>query len=972
MKQLCKKSALVGVCALLFLNSIFFTVSASEKLEPYYYSSQNNSQDAVFIEQPITLLPKDATVSSESGTVLSVSDSNGYNNDTIKVNPKGKIEYTVDVPKTGAYYIGLDYFIPKKEMSELILSVQINGEYQFYDSRNIVLESVWKDELPEYIKDDFGNDLFPAPDRVYRWQSKQFNSTIYNFSYPYLFNLNEGKNTITLTSNEIEFILGDLTISGQAELLNYDGYKQTIPDEAKVDAEPIVLEGEKYTEKTKSYIRGSKGNDHTQYPYDASKNLINSLSAGMWAMPNEGVSYKFNIEKTGVYYVTFKYWQGKKRDMPSFKQIQVDGEYLFDELRNYPFPYTKKGDQNETLNIDGDNIPIYFEAGEHEISLTSTAQPVYETYENLLKVINRCNEIALEIKVITGNKADKNRDWEIDEYIPTLSEELIECANTVTAEYDKLIGMASKKNIAVISNLKVAAVRLVDFSNDLNSLVNNLDQFTQSSSSVTEYISLVLPELLGQPLGVDQITISTDVNDVASAKKGFFYSLWENIKKFFLSFIVQSSDLGNIKEDDLNVWVNRSVAHLDVMKEMATSFEMEKGVKVNMSLMPDEQKLLLAVSSGNAPDAVIGMSNYRPFDFAMRGAMYDLREFDNFSESIQSYNPDMLIPFIVDDSCYALPETANFQVMFYRKDIMDTLGLEIPQTWDDVIEILPTLSRYGMDFNTMIANVGGTKHFGATVPFIQQYEGKIYSDDGTKVELGDPNTVEAFKLMTDLYTKYSLPENVPNFYNNFKKGITPIGMGDINTYILLQNAAPEIAGQWGIAPSVGVMNDNGEINRYQASVASANGIMRDANDPQMAWDFITWYMSDDVQIDFANQLQLRYGPEYIWNTANINALSKSVAFAPDDKKIIMEQLDQTMEIPRNPAYFAVERELSNAWNSTVFDGVSPRTALDQAITRSNREITKKLKEFSYLDSNGNVIKEFKMATRETVEQWMKE
>lgn len=70
--------------------------------------------------------------------------------------------------------------------------------------------------------------------------------------------------------------------------------------------------------------------------------------------------------------------------------------------------------------------------------------------------------------------------------------------------------------------------------------------------------------------------------------------------------------------------------------------------------------------------------------------------------------------------------------------------------------------------------------------------------------MGDPATVEAFTLMTDLYTRYSLPVSIPNFYNNFKKGITPIGMSDISTYILLKNAAPEIKGQWGIAPSVGV------------------------------------------------------------------------------------------------------------------------------------------------------------------------
>ena len=39
-----------------------------------------------------------------------------------------------------------------------------------------------------------------------------------------------------------------------------------------------------------------------------------------------------------------------------------------------------------------------------------------------------------------------------------------------------------------------------------------------------------------------------------------------------------------------------------------------------------------------------------------------------------------LEPFKYGDSLYALPETQNFQMMFYRKDILKELGIEIPKT----------------------------------------------------------------------------------------------------------------------------------------------------------------------------------------------------------------------------------------------------------------------------------------------------
>ena len=40
--------------------------------------------------------------------------------------------------------------------------------------------------------------------------------------------------------------------------------------------------------------------------------------------------------------------------------------------------------------------------------------------------------------------------------------------------------------------------------------------------------------------------------------------------------------------------------------------------------------------------------------------------------------------FTFDGATYALPETITFPVMFYRKDILAELGLDIPATWDDV------------------------------------------------------------------------------------------------------------------------------------------------------------------------------------------------------------------------------------------------------------------------------------------------
>jgi len=51
--------------------------------------------------------------------------------------------------------------------------------------------------------------------------------------------------------------------------------------------------------------------------------------------------------------------------------------------------------------------------------------------------------------------------------------------------------------------------------------------------------------------------------------------------------------------------------------------------------------------------------------------------------------------------------------------------------------------------------------------------------------------------------------------------------------------------------------------------------------------------------------------------------------------------------------------------------VNPRVAIDESIVIINREISRKMEEFGYLQ-NGVKVKEYKVPTIETVKQWMGE
>ena len=134
-------------------------------------------------------------------------------------------------------------------------------------------------------------------------------------------------------------------------------------------------------------------------------------------------------------------------------------------------------------------------------------------------------------------------------------------------------------------------------------------------------------------------------------------------------------------------------------------------------------------------------------------------------------------------------------------------------------------------------------------------------------------------------------------------------------------------------------------------------IFENTDMPQEAYDFLQWWMSKDTQVEFAYTLQNRFGPEFRWNTANIEAF-KELPYPKEHRDVILEQWEWQKEVVRHPAGYMVEREVSNVWNNVVVMGRTLRSELDGAAWEANREITRKLSEFGYIDKDGNVVVSF--------------
>lgn len=876
-------------------------------------------------------------------------------NDTLKIN--------VFITDEGLYPIEMTYRSLTETIKPIKFSVRINDELQYIESSRFELPTLWSQD-ENSVKDRFGNDIVPPSYQVYDKQTYALQDSVGLYDEPLLFYFKAGLNTISLELIDGYVALYNLNVSYIEELITYETYRSAFNNQ--LSSTSINFEGESFSLKTDPSIRSNNHRDAKVTPFSLMTSTLNILDGNTYNKQNQAVFYSFEILETGNYYITLKVLQNGLINTNAYRHLSINGSIPFQEAKHIEIPYAR---EFQYLTIKNDETPLlfHFTKGTHTLGLHVDMSSIQKVYDGILNIMSMMNQTTLDLQKITGNQVDADRDWDLTEYMPNLSNELISYSTQIKSLYDHWVSFHGNGASPITSSLKLSYERMGTLSIKPNDLPKELYTFSIGSGSILALLGNILPLITQSPLSIDHIHIHNDLTNLPPLRANFFVRAWIGIQRFFLSFFSDQFD-DRPTEDELDVWVNRSRAYVDLMQQMADSlYTPQTGQKVRISLMPDENKLILANAAGSHPDVAMGIAAWRPFEFAVRSALYDLRNFENFNEVASRFAPGSFLSLIYDEGVYALPETQNFQLLFYRKDVLNQLNLSVPNTWNDVIEMLPELQRFGMNFYIPLANNSSFKSFDTTFPFIAQFGGSLYSEDGLSVSYDDPKTMQALSLMTDLFKVYALPVEVGSFYQRFRYGNLPIGIGDFSMYVQLLNAAPEIAGLWDISMIPGIETD-GDINRSFVGASTVNIIFDATDKKDEAWDFLSWWSSNETQITYAERLLTTYGSAFLWNTANIDAFL-GMSFDTNHQQVIYNQWSYVLDTVKIPGSYMVERELSNIWNKVVFDGVQLRTAIEDGSVTANREITRKMIEFGYLNASGMLMKPYFIPELNTMSSW---
>ena len=874
------------------------------------------------------------------------------------------VSFHVQIPQTGYYNLYMEYLIPESRGVAAERGVRINGEFPFEDAQNITFTRIWTDG-GEVKTDNQGNQIRPTQIEVYDWQSSCFEDDMGYITEPYRFYLEKGDNEITLEAENEPMIIRKFMVAPVSVIQSYEEYAAKYPDisdQAAAAGYIQTIQGEDSTLRSESslYAKYDRSSP-TTYPNSITNTVLNYVGGDTWRSSGQWIEWEFEVPEDGYYNIMIKGRQNYSRGSVSSRTVYIDGEIPFSEMKEISYAYSNDWECKDLADDNGVPYNFYLTKGIHTIRLEATLGGVGPILEELEDSTYRANQIYRKILVYTGANPDRYRDYYIEANYPEVMEAMELESKRLFKIVDDTVSYSGQKadNIAAAQTVAQQMERFCEKPNKITL------EFTTFKDNITALGTASL-NMSETKLDIDYLVVSGTGVTPKKDKANIFTKLWHETKSFFASFFIDYNSVGDVYDESgddevVKVWILTGRDQGTILKSMVDdTFTPESGVKVNVEIV-DPTALLNAVLAGRGPNVVLSVGADQPVNYALRGAAEDITQFDDWEEVLSHYTPSSYEQYGLDGHIYAIPETQTFNVMFYRKDVLEEMGLEVPDTWQELIEMLPTIQ--GNNLSVGIPTAAGSSStttastaVASNVPdlslyftLLYQYGGDMYNEMGTKTTVDDEAGIQAFDDYVRYFNDYGLP-TIYDFVSRFRSGEMPIGISAYSTYNTLMVSAPEIRGLWDftLIPGTEYTNPDGTtyIDRSDFITGSATMMIatEDESLKQKSWEFMKWWAKPDTQVRFGREIEALLGSSARYATANKDAFEQ-LSWSADDIKVLSQQWDQTVGIREVPGGYYTGRHITNAIRKVINDKDDSRETIIDYSIKINEEIEKKRNEF---------------------------
>ena len=926
-----------------------------------YLQAANGADDP---QGEIRLAGSAFTDAHESGAYVEPKDTQGVKNALLLNRQSSFVDWAFTVDAPGLYQLEITYLALPARENDIQMQLKLDNAFPFEQCQNLLLRRLYEAEGP-ITRDSRGHDVRPKLKEAALWQSVFFQDHNNHYGEPYRFYLSPGEHTLSLGLIAEALAIDSLRFVNIPAAPKHEQAVQGMPNNAQNVS--VVIEAEEAGLRNSPVLYPlSERADAATSPSDPVKVRMNTIGGENWKRQGEWMEWAFEVPADGLYHLSMRVNTDFLRGMGSTRSLYIDGRVPFEEASHVTVPYAAQWQMYTLCDGEGTLLPLYLAKGKHTLRMEVASGPYSEPLRRLEEAIAELGTIYRRIIVITGDNADGdritvdlNRDFHLDKKIPGLMEDFAHIAQLLKTQQQIIEQNTSGGSEA--SLLTQVAVQLETFIRYPEDIPLRLESFKNNISGLASQVL----RLREQPMQLDYFALTSVDMPLPKAGVSFFNQASFRLRAFFGSFFEDYAAVGDVFQDcgtaptiSVGVCANDLGAtgiasgrdQTQIIKELIDQqFVQDTGIQVNLSLIDGSQTLMQAILGGKGPDVAITVYKELPVNLAMRGALADLTQFEGFASVKGRFMDSALVPYTYQGGVYALPETQNFDMIFYRKDIFSQLGLSVPNTWEDFRALVPVIQKQGMQAGIPSPTVTNNNTLGFQAQLFQRGL-NYYTGDLMQTQFQDPLALEAFKAWTDLYAKYALPVKY-DFFSRFRTGTMPIAIESYTTANTLAAAAPELDGLWDIAPIPGTKKPDGSIDRSEGATGTGAVLIATSKEQAAAFAFISWWTGDDIQAEFGLALESLMGASARWPTANTGAFERMKWTLPQ-QKALLEQWEYVKDIPQLPGNYITNRNLSFAFRAVVYNKQNQREVLNKYNKEINKEILRKWAEFGYGPAEG--------------------
>ena len=937
----------------------------------------------------VTITPSDLNEELTTAThslvdASAVSDKHAYGGDVptgkvLLTGREGNTVFDVDIPKTGMYSIRVTYgsIVDRSDTTEISTTIErmiyIDDVLPFSEARYIYFPRFWEYEYDfdadgsplrdeegflQFPHDKNGNDTRPRRWEVAMWQTYYVRDWLGYEIDPLKFYFSEGHHQITFVSNREEMVIASIELYPYEEEPAYEDWladmkAKGVEEINDVDTVRIQAENPTYI----SVQNIIPGNDRTssltepQDPAVIKYNLLDNSTVNNW------MKYKVTVPKTGLYSISFRFRQNSLIGMFTSRRLKVNGEVQFREASYLRFNYETGFQQQFATDGEEEKLLFYLEEGENTIELEIVLGYMVRFVYRIEQLIEELNDAYQTMLMITGPVPDTYRDYGFGRLCPEAVNAIAKGADTlndIKKELTELTGETGDMSNA----LEMYSELFEKMARNEYEIAPNFITFKNYIISLSDW----LYQALSQPLKLDYFEVGAVERELPRATATTLQRLGFEGRAFIASFSMDYTTIGfkddasTLENDVIEMWAIADRESMLIQRYIVDNYFTPYS-HISLRIKVITAGLTEAILAGIGPD-VSFMDTVNTITWGMRTAILPLEEMDGFDELMQEFPSAMMdkLTMVGQDNIphtYGIPTTLVFSMAFFRTDVLSELGLEIPDSWNDLYSVISTLGYNNLQV-AIPTGLVGTELF-----LFQKEGGALYRDDGKCINLDTNVSLSAFKELCEMFTKYSSPI-VYNDISRFRTGEFPIMIQEdaITIYNQLMTFY-ELRGMWQMTPVIGTLYEDGTVNRTTIANTNAMIMPRDGYDSDVVWQYVRWYCGSDSQTRQAREAIAVSQPTNKFSTANLSALL-SQKWTAQEREAVTVAVNNLVGVPEYPGAYIVPTYVQFAFLNAYNQGMEPASAMLDEIIDINKEISRKRGEFgleAYEVSYGNQVRE---------------